>query len=135
VEIRPVAATSEIRALLAANELPTDDLDDPAIELWGAFEGPRLLGVVGLQALDGAALLRSLAVARDARDRGIGAALCAHVEQRTRELWLLTTSAKDYFARRGYEAVRREEAPASVRATAQFTALCPSTAVVMRRSL
>jgi hypothetical protein len=39
------------RALLAAAELPTDDLDDASISLVGAFDGDVLVGVVGLQTL------------------------------------------------------------------------------------
>ena len=138
MDIRSVAA-KDVEALLAAAGLPVDDLGDDGIELWGAFED-RLLGVVGVQWLDGAALLRSLAVDPAAREHGLGAKLCGIVEARARErklseLWLLTTSARDYFARRGYEAVPREHAPVAVRATAQFTSLCPATATVMRRSL
>jgi amino-acid N-acetyltransferase len=140
MEITPVSASAEVKALLSTSDLPIDDLDDPSIALYGAFEGGRLLGVVGLQVLAGAGLLRSLAVDSSVRDRGLGARLCERVlreaqERELVELWLLTTSARDYFARRGFEAVPRDQAPSAVRATAQFTSLCPATAVVMRRSL
>jgi len=140
MEITRVSVSADVRALLAANDLPIDDLDDPAIALYGVTEDGRLVGVIGLQALAGAALLRSLAVDASVRDRGLGGQLCDHVLREARDrgladLWLLTTSAGDYFARRGFKAVRRELAPATVRATAQFTSLCPSTAVVMRRLL
>jgi amino-acid N-acetyltransferase len=140
MEIQRATATAEVVALLRGNDLPVDDLRDPAIELLAALDGGRLLGVVGLQWLDGTALLRSLAVEPTGRDRGVGAKLCEAAERAARErglasLWLLTTSAREYFARRGYEVAPRDEAPVSVRATAQFTSLCPSTAVVMRRSL
>ena len=140
VEIHPVRASEEVKALLAASELPTDDLEDPSIALYGMSDGGRLIGVVGVQVLGGAGLLRSLAVDPSARDRGLGGQLCERVlrEARARgltELWLLTTSARDYFARRGFEVVPREEAPGAVRSTAQFTSLCPASAVVMRRSL
>jgi amino-acid N-acetyltransferase len=140
VEIQPVPVSEQAKALLAANDLPIDDLDDPSIALYGASDGGRLVGVVGVQLLDGTSLLRSLAVDPSARERGLGGQLCDRVlhEARARgmaELWLLTTSARDYFARRGFEVVPREQVPSAVRATAQFTSLCPSTAVVMRRAL
>lgn len=140
MEIRSIAVDDQVRALLTENDLPIDDLHDPAIRLYGAFDGERLVGVVGLQALDGTALLRSFAVAPDHRDRGLGRRLCEHALDDARghglhELWLLTTSARDYFVRRGYEAVPREDAPPSLRATAQFTSLCPSSATVMRRAV
>jgi len=132
------AESPEVRALLAASDLPTDDIDDASISLVGAFDDDALIGVVGLQACGGVGLLRSLAVAPGHRDRGIARALCERVfemagERAMESLWLLTTSAKDYFTRRGFEAVPRDEAPEAIRTTAQFTALCPSSAHVMRR--
>ena len=126
------------RALLGASDLPTDDLDDASISLVGAFDGDILVGVVGLQACGALGLLRSLAVAPERRGGGIARALCERVfELATARsmpaLWLLTTRAKDYFARHAFEAVPRDEAPPEIRATAQFSSLCPTTAHVMRR--
>lgn len=125
-------------ALLAADDLPTADLADPAITLVGAFDGESLAGVIGLQACDGVGLLRSLAVAPAHRDRGIARRLCERVfelaaERRLALLWLLTTSARDYFTRHGFAVVARDAAPAAVRATAQFASMCPSSAQLMRR--
>jgi amino-acid N-acetyltransferase len=136
MELKTVAADAA-RALIAAGDLPTDDLDDPSIALIGAFDdGGALVGVVGLQSCgDEAALLRSLAVAPAYRSRGLGGRLCARVVELAgdRPLWLLTTTAQDYFVRHGFVAVARDEVPDAIRATAQFTSLCPSTAIVMRR--
>jgi len=131
-------AMPEIRALLTASDLPTDDLEDSTITLFGAFDDETLVGVVGLQSCEDVGLLRSLAVAPQHRDRGIARMLCAHViaEARARgmaSLWLITTTAREYFTRHAFEAVAREEAPEAIRATAQFTSLCPSSASVMRR--
>ena len=141
MDVKPLNpdAIEAARALLRANDLPTEDLADPAIELLGAFEGGALLGVVGLQTCGRCGLLRSLVVAPAARDRGVAGALCAHVFARARrrglgELWLLTTSARDYFTRHGFGVVDREAAPAEIRGTSQFASLCPSTAHVMRRA-
>jgi amino-acid N-acetyltransferase len=126
------------RALLAAAELPTDDLDDASISLVGAFDGDVLVGVVGLQTCESLGLLRSLAVSSDRRGYGLARVLCERVfELATRRsmpaLWLLTTSARDYFTRHGFEVVPREEVPDEIRATVQFSSLCPSSAHVMRR--
>jgi amino-acid N-acetyltransferase len=129
-------ARPEVRSLLATSDLPTDDIDDPAVALFGAFEGEALAGVVGLQSCDGVGLLRSLAVAPQFRERGVARLLCEHVFESARamsSLWLLTTTATDYFTRHAFEVVPREEAPDAVRATAQFSSLCPSSAHVMRR--
>jgi amino-acid N-acetyltransferase len=129
---------SAARALLERSDLPTDDLDDPSITLIGAIEDGTFVGVVGLQACGTNGLLRSLAVAPDHRARGVAGTLCTYVFDETNarameSLWLLTTSAKDYFTRHGFEVVPREQAPDEIRATAQFASLCPSSAHVMRR--
>ncbi len=129
------------RELLAESGLPTDDLaDDPRLRLFGLHDGDRLLGVVGVQPLDGAALLRSLAVAAEARGRGAGSLLVAAAEAHARQsgwrdVYLLTTGAAAYFERRGYRAISRDEAPASLRATRQFAQLCPASAAVMHKRL
>lgn len=141
MEVRPLASDGlpAARALLEASELPTDDLVDPAIRLYGAFEDGALVGVVGLQTCEGLGLLRSLAVAPAARARGIACALCELVFELADAHgldgpWLLTMSARDYFTRRGFVTVERELAPAAIRTTAQFASLCPSSAVLMRRA-
>jgi amino-acid N-acetyltransferase len=132
-------AREEVRVLLAANDLPTDDIDDPSVQLFVARDHGALLGVVGLQRCDTVGLLRSLAVSSASRTRGIGSQLCSHVlDVASREglspIYLLTTSASGYFTRHGFVAIGRAEAPPAVRTTAQFASLCPTSAIVMRRT-
>jgi amino-acid N-acetyltransferase len=143
MEYRPAAAADldRIRALLGASDLPVQDLT-PALMSWFivASEAGVLVGCVGLQRLADGALLRSLAVEPAHRGRGIAARLCDEAEESARragvqDLYLLTTTAAEYFAGRGFRRVERYSLPASVQATAQFTRLCPATAVAMHKSL
>jgi amino-acid N-acetyltransferase len=126
-----------VERLLERNGLPTADLDSPAVRLYVAREGDRPVGCGGLQPLgDGVALLRSVAVERPARGRGVGAAVCEALETEAAamgvgRLYLLTTSAAGFFAARGYEPVDRADVPDPVRETAQFAELCPDSATVM----
>ncbi|MEO8846313.1 MAG: GNAT family N-acetyltransferase [Kofleriaceae bacterium] len=110
-------------------------LDDPNITLIGAFVDAVLAGVIGMQACGEVALLRALAVEPAYRDRGLAAALCERVFVLAgeRDIYLLTESADAYFARLGFEPIDRATVPAAIRATAQFGALCPASARVMRR--
>ena len=140
MELRTLASTDleAARALLAANELPVDDLADPSITLVGAFEAGALAGVIGLQVCNDAGLLRSLAVAPAMRSRKLGWRLCDHVlaladARGLRAVFLLTTDAADYFGRLGFVIVDRESAPEAIRATAQFSSLCSASARLMRR--
>jgi amino-acid N-acetyltransferase len=52
-----------------------------------------------------------------------------------RELWLLTTTAADYFPRFGFARADRAAAPDAVRASREFAEACPASAVAMRLSL
>ena len=139
IHARPDPAT--VRALLAAAGLPVADL--PAAHLddfWGCREGTALIGVIGLETYGAVALLRSLAVAPDRQGRGLGAALLAHAERAARQrgitaLYLLTTTAEAFFARRGYVRIPREAAPPALHRTAEFAALCPASAACLRKAL
>ena len=126
---------------LAAEGLPTADLGDPGS---GFFEfrdcGGALIGFAGLQQLDDVALLRSLVVLPEARAQANGTAiadwLVAEAARRgVSALFLLTNSAAPFFEKLGFRRVDRSEAPAAIASTAQFTSLCPASAVLMRRKL
>lgn len=132
---------STVQALLALEQLPASDLDEQALQrflIWRDDTGVH--GCVGLELYGDVALLRSLAVARDARGRGAGAALARAAEALAADnganiVYLLTTSAERFFLARGYRKVARDEAPPAIRGTTQFSALCPSTAALMAKSL
>jgi amino-acid N-acetyltransferase len=135
------ADLAQVRSLLESCALPASDLDADALDYFiGAWAGDRLVGVIGLQPRDHAALLRSLAVAPDHRGEGIGSRLCDEAESLGRagaltDLYLLTTTAADYFAARGFHVCPRDALPAPVQATAQFRELCPASSVAMHKPL
>jgi amino-acid N-acetyltransferase len=142
LEIRPAKARDfeEVRALLGLAGLPTADVADDAGAYFLAVRAAELLGCVGLERHGNFGLLRSLAVTPDARGQGVGAALIRTVleaarSQEVRALYLLTTTAAEYFPRVGFQEIDRTQVPASVRASSEFASLCPSTATVMRIDL
>jgi hypothetical protein len=49
--------------------------------------------------------------------------------------YLLTTSAADFFAHLGYKRVDRGEAPENIRATSEFSQLCPVSSVLMLKEM
>ncbi len=141
VEIRAVdeGTLPAALALLAACELPTEDLPNPMVSLIGAFLDGELAGVIGLQRCGEVGLLRSLAVAPSHREHGIARELCERLFEiasaaKIESLFLLTTTAADYFTWHGFARVARDAVPASVRATEQFASLCPASAHVMHLS-
>ncbi len=129
-----------IRAFLEAAGLPAADVETGRQEYLLAEEAGRLVGTIGLERVGEDALVRSLAVSPERRGAGIAGRLDEAVVALARArgvgtLDLLTTTAEAYAARRGYERVTRAEVPAGILALPQFRALCPSTAVCMRRRL
>lgn len=140
--IEPATPTDldRVERLLAANDLPTADVREAGPRFVIARVDGETVGVGGLERHGDAGLLRSVAVGDSYRGQGYGAAVCADLEARARQagvstLYLLTTTAADYFRQRGYEPVVRSTVPERLRATRQFTDLCPDSATCMRKPL
>lgn len=131
----------DILELLENCGLPTDDIDEEEIEFLVAVDGHQLAGVAGLERLgQELGLLRSVAVAANARGLEVANRLCAELlaeadEDGLSEVYLLTLNAADYFAQLGFTTVARERVPQPVRDTAEFSQLCPNDAVVMCRCI
>lgn len=139
--VEPIAPGPELVELLAACELPTEDVhEEKPLVFFGCREDGHLLAVVGVETGPRTALLRSLAVAPAARGRGLGRRLVAFVERLNAArdvpaLYLLTTTAADFFRRLGYVDTPRERAPDAIRAGAQFSRLCPDNAHFLMKPL
>jgi amino-acid N-acetyltransferase len=140
VELAPAtpADLDRVERLLSANDLPTADVRDDAVRMYVARVDGEPVGAGGLEVHGADGLLRSVVVAESHRGRGYGAAICEHLEARARRagvgtLYLLTTTAVEFFRARGYGPIDRAAVPEAVRATRQFSELCPATATCMRR--
>ena len=138
LELRPatVADDSAIRGLLTAAGLPVADVDATRQAFIVATADGQTEGCVGLEIHGAAALLRSLAVREQRRGGGVGNALLARaralaVAHRVETLFLLTTSASQFFGRRGFITVDRSIVPADLAGSAQFAGLCPTSATCM----
>lgn len=152
VELRPAKSSDReyVEELLAETDLPTADLDSAYSSLFvcESAAGERV-GVGGLEVVgegerqiehDEAGLLRSVAVEESVRGAGYGTAICEALLDRAREgnldaVFLLTTTAEEFFAGLGFERVQRSRVPDSIRASAEFSDLCPASATCMKRDL
>ncbi|MDT8901675.1 arsenite methyltransferase [Anaeroselena agilis] len=99
-----------------------------------------VIGVVGSEQNGDAVLIRSLAVAPDARKRGVAAVLldvAATVAKGAGvgAAYLFTNTAADYFAKCGFETVDRSEVPAAILASPAVSTCCGSVAVAMKMPL
>lgn len=135
---------SDLEALCAALEssgLPSSDIGaQHLVHFRGVFDGNTLLAAGGIEPLGCEALLRSVVTVPRAQRRGLAARIVRELEEYASELgiesiYLLTEAAEGYFEKMGYEACRREEAPAAIRGTVQFSELCPDSATFMHKGL
>lgn len=141
-QVSPAAAQDlcAIRTLLERCGLPTSDLEGARPEFAVIRESGLVIAVGALERFGSAALVRSVAVAPGQRGRGLGQAMVSELERRARaanisRLILLTQSAVEFFARQGYRVIERSAAPADLRGSEEFRALCPSSATCMAKSL
>lgn len=142
IEPATLATFEALSRLLEASKLPTEDLDVTRLDgFLIARQGAEIVGGVGVERYGEFGLLRSLVVSATARDQGLGRRLTAAAEELAeqrgiRTLYLLTTTAADYFDSRGYQIVLRSTAPTSIAGTPQFSGgLCPSSSVFMSKTL
>jgi N-acetylglutamate synthase-like GNAT family acetyltransferase len=124
------------KASLPANDIHTEDH-----MFWQyKFADQTSVGFGGLELHGKHALLRSILTLPSTRNQGVGRAIISDIEARAIEsncstIWLLTTTAERFFERLGYVQRQRETAPLEISETQQFSSLCPSTAIVMSKSL
>ena len=126
-------------ALLTRNQLLGDDLPADLANFWLAFDGDQLIGSVGVDVYGNVGLLRSVSVDARYRNQSIARQLCEIAFRETRqrgitELYLITTTADRYFKGLDFVPVARNTVPEAILQTAQFSSLCPSSAVVMKQT-
>ena len=129
-----------VERLLYRNDLPVEALGAASAEFYYATADGERIGIGGIEGYGDVGLLRSVVVEAPKRGQGYGATLCEALEATARDnsietLYLLTTTASEFFASEGYTTVERSTVPEAIRNTAEFEDLCPSTATCMRKSL
>lgn len=141
VEIVADPPLAPVLALVREGDLVHEDLTTALMaHFFGARADGQWVGVCGLEITGETGLLRSLVVAPAWRSRNIASRLVAATEAHARalgltQLHLLTEHADRVFERLGYVRVDRDVASPALRATRQFAALCPASAVLMRKTL
>jgi amino-acid N-acetyltransferase len=74
------------------------------------------------------------------RGEGFGKRLLQEIESHAlrndvHDLYLLTTSADNFFEHHGYQRIDRSAVPDSIRNTTQFALLCPASAICLHKFL
>jgi len=129
-----------VRALLVAAGLPQEGVEETLETLLVARDAGAVVGCAALEIHGSDGLLRSVCTAPATRGTGLGSRLVEAALERGRErglrgVYLLTETAADFFPRFGFRRIERDRAPSSVRASREFAALCPASAVAMSLDL
>jgi amino-acid N-acetyltransferase len=139
IVITPAKATdvADIKLILQANKLPVQGVDEHWRTFLVARDGEKIVGCGGAEAYPIAALIRSVAVLPDYRRHGLGRRLVRQLLDRLaarglREFYLLTTTAEDYFRKRGFKTIERDEVHPQLLASREFQDACPASAICMR---
>lgn len=120
----------EILALLAAVNLPAEGVAEHVESFWLARDaGNQLIGCAGLERYGRLGLLRSVAVSPDRHNAGLGSKLTGALlddaaKEGVEEVVLLTTTARDFFAR-GFGFIEADRADYSERLSASQEWLLP----------
>jgi amino-acid N-acetyltransferase len=123
--------------LLQHCDLPFTDLEHRKMnEFILASDNGRVAGCIGMEIYGDEGLLRSLAVRSELRKKGIGSQLVDRliafaVQRGVKKLHLLTNTAEIFFSAKGFKRNQRTEAPSAISQSAEFSYICPSSAVYM----
>ncbi|MCI0572324.1 MAG: arsenic resistance N-acetyltransferase ArsN2 [Myxococcaceae bacterium] len=129
-----------VELLLTAEGLPLQGVAEHLSQFLVAERGSAILAAGGLEVYGTSGLLRSLVVHPEAKGRGVGAELVQRLLERAaadglRVLFLLTTTAAEYFPRFGFTRIDRTGLPPELHASEELRGACPASAVVMQRPI
>ena len=129
-----------VLSLLSAEKLPVDDLPVVLDNFIAAIDNGHVIGVAGLELYGNYGLLRSVAVDKNQRGKGIAAELLNRIEaiainKGLEGIYLLTETAAEYFNNKGYENIARMDIPEEIRESSQFRHVCPESAIAMKKAL
>jgi amino-acid N-acetyltransferase len=130
----------KIIELLAAEKLPVADLPETLDNFIVAIQDGSVVGVGGIEVYGNYGLLRSLTVHPDHRGAGIAGKLLTRLDHISKhyglsDLYLLTETAPAYFEQKNFGKITRDEVPAEVQCSSEFSHVCPVSAIVMRKKI
>lgn len=131
---------SVIKDILEKNDLVYEDIENKNIELFLAYKNGLFVGIIGLEQYDNIGLLRSLVVLEEYRDKGYGKEICSGLlnyakDKKIKEVYLLTTTAKNFFEKINFKVIERKDVPDEIKNTTEFSRFCPDSAICMKMDL
>jgi len=133
---------NEIVKLLSQAKLPAQDLTPEKLKHFFVAKAKdgSVIGTIGVELYEDVGLLRSLVVHPSYQGKGLGKRLTREVEsfaqqKSNKTLFLLTTTATDFFPKLGYQVIQRDRVPMAIAKTEEFKNICPVSAVCFFKNL
>jgi amino-acid N-acetyltransferase len=127
--------------LLEEAQLHTESLGGTITEFFIAEQGGVIIGVAGFEYYGDDALLRSVAIQSNQRNKGTGSAMIDWMisrakEQHIRRIVLLTQTAKRFFEKKGFSVVDRSLITnEAMKKCSEFAYLCSDSCTTMMMNL
>ncbi|MEM7485999.1 MAG: arsenic resistance N-acetyltransferase ArsN2 [Bacteroidota bacterium] len=130
----------KVKNLLKENGLPYEDLRSSKVAFLTSKSGSEIIGCIGIEKYGEDGLLRSFAVTEDSKNKGVGGKLLNKLmdeskKEGIKKMHLLTTTADQYFLKKGFSIAKRMEAPKAIASSREFSEICPSSSVYMIKKL
>ncbi|AHG03408.1 GCN5 family acetyltransferase [Halobacterium sp. DL1] len=134
------AELDRVAALLAASDLPHDGLESSPGQFFVGRADGTVVAAGGVELYGTDAVVRSVVVAEAHRSAGYGTVLCDEleafaIEEGASALYLLTTTAPEFFRARSFETTDRDAVPPRVQESTLFAEHCPQSATCMEKSV
>lgn len=129
-----------VKKLLQLSDLPYSDLDQVPVHFFGVKENDQLIAIAALEMYGLNAVLRSVAVHHAHQNLGYGKQMVRFLENKAIEkgiknLFLLTSTAADFFKKLAYLPQQRDLCPPDIQSSAQFREICPLSASCFSKKL
>lgn len=126
--------------ILKQNDLMYEDIRSNNIELFFAYKNNIFTGIIGLERFNNLGFLRSLVILEEYRKKGCGREICIGLlnyakSKGIKEVYLLTTTAKNFFEKINFNLVKPEKIPKAIKNTGQFSYFCPDSAACLKINL
>ncbi len=126
-----------IRFLLEQARLPTESLGKNVTEFFVTEEDGVIVGVAGFEYYGDDALLRSVVIQSNQRNKGLGSSLVdwmlsRAIERHIKRIVLLTDTARKFFEKKGFQVVDRSLiVNDAMKKSSEFASVCPASSTTM----
>ena len=128
----------EVQTLLKLVELPIEGVKEHFQNFFIVRNDKMTIGCIGIEIYGNVGLLLSVAIHPSFQGKGLGQQMVSKMEEYSaekglRNIYLLTDTVEKFFLKLGYLLISRDEADPRVKQSIEFTTLCPSSPVMMKK--